>query len=133
MYLLDTDTIIYSLKGNSEIKKNLLKHINDPLHVSVISMMELYYGAYKSEKRTSNLAKVKVLEKTLNIIPVGSETVEIFGMVKAHLETDGLPLDDFDLIIGACALSRNLVLVTNNTRHFQRIEGLKLENWTAFS
>jgi len=92
--------------------------------------MELYYGAYKSQKTTSNLAKIKTLENALEIIPVGNESVEIFGMLKANLEKSGTPLDDFDLILASCALAHNLILVTNNEKHFQRIEGLRMENWT---
>lgn len=130
MYLLDTDTIIFNLKENAAIRKNLLFHINDPIKISVITLMELYYGAYKSQKVTGNLAKVKTIEQSIEIIPVGVESVEIFGMLKSKLEKTGSRLDDFDLIIAACALAHNLTLVTNNEKHFQRIEGLKLTNWT---
>jgi len=130
MYLLDTDTIIFNLKGSLAVRKNLLLHINDPIKVSVITLMELYYGAYKSQKVTGNLAKIKTIEQSLEIIPVRIESVEIFGMLKSKLEKPGSRLDDFDLIIAACALAHNLTLVTNNEKHFQRIEGLKLTNWT---
>ena len=132
MYLLDTDTIILSLKGHAAVKKNLHQHFYDPIKISVITLMELYYGAYKSEKIESNLAKIKTLENSLEIIPLGKESVEIFGIYKAKLEKAGNPLDDFDLILGSCALSHNLVLVTNNVQHFQRIEGLKITNWTEY-
>ena len=91
--------------------------------------MELYYGAYKSQKVTSNLAKIKTLENSLEIIPLGKESVEIFGIYKSKLEKAGTPLDDFDLMLASCALAHNLVLVTNNVKHFRRIEGLKLANW----
>jgi predicted nucleic acid-binding protein len=57
MYLLDTDTIIYILKGNPVAENNLQRHYHDPIKISVITLMELYYGAYKSQKVTSNLAK----------------------------------------------------------------------------
>jgi tRNA(fMet)-specific endonuclease VapC len=130
MYLLDTDTVIYSLKGDTAVKKNLRDHFHDPLKMSVITLMELYYGAYKSQKIASNLAKIKTLELSFEIIPISEESAEIFGMTKAQLEKAGLILDDFDLIIASCALTNNLVLVTNNVRHFQGIEGLKLTNWT---
>ncbi|MFO7970449.1 MAG: type II toxin-antitoxin system VapC family toxin [Desulfobacterales bacterium] len=130
MYLLDTDTIIFSLKGNTSVKKNLLFHINDPIKTSVITLMELYYGAYKSQKVTGNLAKIKTLEQSIEIITPGLESAEVFGMLKSQLEKTGSRLDDFDLIIAACALAHNLTLVTNNEKHFQRIEGLKLANWT---
>ena len=130
MFLLDTDTIIYSLKGDASVQKNLLLHINDPIKTSVITLMELYYGAYKSQKVTGNLAKIKTLEQSIEIITLGVESAEVFGMLKSQLEKTGSRLDDFDLIIAACALSHNLTLVTNNEKHFQRIEGLKLINWT---
>ena len=92
--------------------------------------MELYYGANKSQKLSSNLAKIRTLEQSLEIIPVGVESVGIFGMLKAQLEMSGIRLDDFDLIVASCALAYNLTLVTNNVKHFKRIEGLKLTNWT---
>ena len=132
MYLLDTDTVIYSLKGEPAVKKNLREHFHDPLKMSVITLMELYYGAHKSQKIASNLAKIKTLEISFQVIPIGEESAEIFGMTRAQLEKAGSPLDDFDLIIASCALSDNLVLVTNNVKHFQRIEGLKLTNWTEY-
>jgi tRNA(fMet)-specific endonuclease VapC len=130
MYLLDTDTIIFSLKGNASVQKNLLLHINDAIKISTTTLMELYYGAYKSQKVTGNLAKIKTIEQSLEIIPIGIEAAEVFGMLKSKLEKTGSRLDDFDLIIAACSLAHNLTLVTNNEKHFQRIEGLKLANWT---
>ena len=132
MFLLDTDTIIYNMKGNEAIKKNLLYHMDDPLRISVITLMELYYGAYKSEKWSSNLAKVRTIESTFEIIPTGEESAETFGMLKASLEKPGTRLDDFDLAIASCALAHNLTLVTNNVKHFSRIEGLKITNWSVY-
>ena len=130
MYLLDTDTIIYILKGNPVVENNLQRHYYDPIKISVITLMELYYGAYKSQKVTSNLAKIKTLQNSLEIIPLGQEIAEIFGIQKANLEKRGTSLDDFDLILGCSALAHNLTLVTNNSKHFKKIEGLKLTNWT---
>lgn len=132
MYLLDTDTIIYSLKGDKALKKNLERHIADPLKISVITLMELYYGAYKSDRVSGNLSKIKTIETGFEIIPSGNESAEIFGRLKASLQKTGTPLDDFDLIIASCALAHNLILVTNNVKHFSRIESLKLDNWAVF-
>jgi tRNA(fMet)-specific endonuclease VapC len=131
MYLIDTDTIIYNLKGNEAVKDNLKRHLEDPLKISVITLMELYFGAYKSEKVNVNLAKVRTLENTFEIIETNKNSAETYGMLKASLEKSGTPLDDFDLIIASCALAYNLTLVTNNVKHFNRIEGLKLTNWTV--
>jgi tRNA(fMet)-specific endonuclease VapC len=132
MYLLDTDTIIFSLKGHEAIKKNLQIHFEDPMKICVITLMELYFGAYKSEKVTGNIAKIRTIENSFEIISAGRASAEIFGMLKASLEKAGTPLDDFDLIIASCALSHNLILVTNNIKHFDRVEGLRLTNWTLY-
>ena len=132
MYLLDTNTIVYSLKGSIAVEKNLQHHFNDPIKISVITLMELYYGAYKSQRITGNLAKLRTLENALEVIPAGKESADIFGSLKAKLEKSGSRLDDFDLIIAATALAHNLILVTNNVRHFQRIKGLKFTNWMAY-
>jgi tRNA(fMet)-specific endonuclease VapC len=129
MYLLDTDTVIYILKGDPVVVENLKKHIHDPIKLGTITLMELYYGAYKSQKVTSNLAKIKNLESVMEIIPVGEEIAEVFGREKVRLEKEGISLDDFDLAVGCCALAHNLTLVTNNVRHFKRIEGLQVTNW----
>ena len=130
MYLLDTDTIIYCLKGDDTIRKNLERHTADLLKISIITLMELYYGAYKSDRVSGNLAKIKTIETGFEIIPTGNESAELFGRLKASLQKTGNPLDDFDLIIASCALAHNLTLVTNNVKHFSRIESLKLENWS---
>ncbi len=129
MYLLDTDTIIYIIKGNDQVKHNLKLRLNDPIKTSVISLMELYYGAHKSQQVSSNLAKIKKIEHSLEVVPIDTGSVEIFGRLKAEYELQGKRLDDFDLAIAACALTNGLILVTNNERHFKRIEGLQIENW----
>lgn len=130
MFLLDTDTLIYCLKGNQAVVLHLQRHRHDILRISVISLMELYYGAYKSERVAANLAKVRRLENAFEVLAVDFSTAETFGMIKASMESQGTPLDDFDLVIAASALASNLTLVTNNEKHFLRVEGLKLQNWT---
>ncbi len=130
MYLLDTDIIIYSLKADKAVRRNLRRHLHDPIKISTVTLMELYYGAYKSKKIANNLAKIKTIENTFEIIPVSRELVEIFGVLKSGLEKVGKPLDDFDLILASTAMSHNLTIVTNNEKHFGRIDGLKMENWS---
>lgn len=130
MYLLDTDILIYSLKSHKIVQQNLRRHLHDPIRISAVTLMELYYGAYKSQKVANNLAKIKTIENTLEIIPVSRELVEIFGVLKSDLEKVGTPLDDFDLILASTAMSHNLTIVTNNVKHFGRIDGLKMENWS---
>ncbi len=129
MFLLDTDTVIYALKGEATVAASLHLHLHDPMYLSTITMMELYYGAYKSQHVDANLAKLKTIEGSFTLLPPGPETVEIFGKMKATLELQGARLADLDLIIAATALTHNLTLVSNNQRHFSRIPGLKLANW----
>jgi tRNA(fMet)-specific endonuclease VapC len=129
MYLLDSDTIIYSMKGVGAVKENLLRHYYSPMKISVVTLMELYYGAYKSQKIVRNLAKIKKLEQSFEIIQLDIRTLKLFGILKARLEKKGTPLDDFDLIIASCACVHRLTLVTNNTKHFRKIKELKITNW----
>jgi predicted nucleic acid-binding protein len=63
VYLLDTNIVIYCLKGHEIVTKNLRTHLNDPITISVVTLMELYYGAYKSQEIESNLAKIKTLSR----------------------------------------------------------------------
>ena len=130
MFLLDTDTVIYALKGQERVVSNLRLNLNSVLHLSTITMMELYYGAYNSRNIDANLAKLKTIENSFILLSPGQETVEVFGKLKASLEVQGLRLADMDLIIAAISLTHNLTLVTNNQKHFGRIPGLKLANWT---
>ncbi len=131
MYLLDTDTVIYALKSQPEVLRNLALHADDPLSVSVITLMELYYGAFKSQQVAGNLAKVRALEKAVRVWDLQADAAEVFGALRAELESDGNRLDDFDLGIAACALVHNLTLVTHNSAHFARVRGLRLDDWCA--
>ena len=131
MYLLDTDTVIYALKGQREVLRNLALHADDPLGVSVITLMELYYGAFRSRQVAGNLAKVRSLEKAVQVWDLQADAAEVFGALKAQLESDGNGLDDFDLGIAACALVHNLTLVSHNSAHFARVRGLRLDDWCA--
>ena len=99
MYLIDKDILIYSLKGYERVNENLRLHIHDAIQISAVTLMELYYGAYKSQKVESNQAKAKKIENGLAVISVDRESVEVFGLLKSGLEKSGQPLDDFDLIL----------------------------------
>ena len=74
-----------------------------------------------------------MLERNMEIISSDEKSAEIFGMIKVDLEKQGTPLDDFDIVIASCALVHNLTLVTNNIKHFKRIDGLRLTNWSEQS
>ena len=130
MYLLDTDTVVYNLNGNENVRQNILRHIDDPIKISAPTLMGLYYGARRSQNKTGNLSIAAALAQSMEVVPVGPEIAEVFGRLKSDLEATGARIDDFDLIIAAVALAHNLTLVTNNEKHFSRIDDLRLQNWS---
>jgi tRNA(fMet)-specific endonuclease VapC len=130
MYLLDTDTLIYSLKGNPVTVANFRKFAGAPKAISVISYGELVFGAHRSHRVNENLAKVYRLKEIFPLVDVSPAIMDIFGVLKAQLYNEGTPVDDFDLIIGAAALTTGYCVVTNNERHYSKIPGLKVVNWT---
>lgn len=129
MYLLDTDTLSYFLKGNARVIENFKAHRTLPKALSVITYGELVFGCRKSRYVVENLAKVTRLAESYPIIDVTRSVTECFGEVKAFLEKSGTPLDNFDLLIGCTALTMNYAIVTNNVKHYQKIPGLKVVNW----
>ena len=129
MYLLDTDTLIYFLKCNESVVKNFKDHTNMPKAISVITYGELVYGAEKSESVSQNIAKVHQLAEIYPIIDVTRSVTDSFGEIKAYLSNSGITVDDFDLLIGCTALTLNYTIVTNNTKHYQKIPGLQVANW----
>ncbi len=130
MYLIDTDILIYSLKGDPVIVNHLRGSSASPKAISVISFGELIYGAFKSAHPNQNLARVRRLGEVLPVIDISPAIMEAFGSLKAQLEQGGNRLDDFDLVIAATAITIGYRLVTNNEKHFSRIEGLEIENWS---
>jgi tRNA(fMet)-specific endonuclease VapC len=129
MYLIDTDILVYSLKGHERVVHHLRRTATAPKAISVISYGELLYGARKSARCEENLARVRRLGEVLPVIHVSPAIMETFGSLKARLEGTGRRLDDFDLVIAATAITLGYRLVTNNERHFARIAGLALDNW----
>ncbi len=90
----------------------------------------MYFGAYNSQRVVENLARVEEFIQNLPVVPLNTPTLKKFGELKAELRRLGQPITEFDLLIASVALTGNYILVTNNTRHYSRITGLQLENWT---
>jgi len=130
-YLLDTDTLIYWLKGNKSIEEKALAIGLDQLGYSVISHAELCFGAYHSEQINKNLLAIQVVSQKLALVNFNAESARLFGMIKADLKQQGNIILDADIMIAAIALSNALTLVTNNEKHFTRIPNLRIENWVT--
>lgn len=130
MYLIDTDIIIYSLKGHSKVVEQFELRAAAPKALSVITYGELYYGAMKSSRVEENLARVRRTAELFPVIDANRSIMEVFGSLKAQVEKSGKRIDDFDLIVAATSLTLNYCLVTNNQKHFENIPGLSIENWS---
>jgi len=134
MYLLDT-IILSNLvkKAPSSLLLKKLKEIpEDLVATSAINTGEIFYGAFRSPHRDRILAffAEKVFPH-LEILSFDDRTALAYGELKASLEKKGLTRSETDLRIAAIALQHRLTLVTGNTRHFDNIPGLKVENWLA--
>ncbi|MDL2229266.1 type II toxin-antitoxin system VapC family toxin [Treponema sp. OttesenSCG-928-L16] len=128
-YLIDTNIIIYSMKGHEKVQKNFLKNENIPKYISIITYGELLYGARKSKQVERNTAEVYRIRDLFPIVPIDLPIIEIFSELKSKYDKRGIVIDDFDLLIASTALTHNQILVTNNEKHFNKIKELRIENW----
>jgi len=129
MYLIDTDIIIYSLKGVPSVVENFRTHSNDPKSISVITYGELVYGAEKSQNISKNLAKVHRLREIFPVIEISCSIMDTFGRLKSSLTTTGITINNFDFLIASTAITMGYTVVSNNEKHFSKIPDLQLENW----
>lgn len=129
-YLLDTNICIYIIKKKPEtVLKRVSKLKPGDVAISVITISELYYGVAKSSKPNENTIALQEFLQPLIVIDFTAEDSIIYGRIRADLEADGKMIGAMDLMIAAIALSRGLVLVTNNEKEFSRVINLKVENW----
>ncbi|MDR2428253.1 MAG: PIN domain-containing protein [Candidatus Margulisbacteria bacterium] len=128
-YLLDTNICIYFLNQNEKIVNKINKIADSDLAISIISLAELQFGAFNSQKIKSNLGKINAFQEALEIITLTPAITEKYADIKAMLRKTGQTVDDFDILIGATALVYDLILVTNNQQHFARMKKARLENW----
>ncbi len=132
MYLLDTNICIYLMKKKL---KNLQSRVqNEPLFniaLSSITIAELEYGIVKSNYPKKNKELLCGFVSPFKIIPFTEEDAENFGRIRAYLNKLGTPIGPYDLQIAAQCLTRDLCLITNNIKEFERVPLLKIENWTT--
>ena len=103
---------------------------DDHIFVSSITIAELYFGAFNSSEVEQNCEMLDQLVGELNVVQLDNKAGRVFGAIKANLKKTGQIIGDSDLFISATAISRKMILVTNNERHFKRIGELGLANWT---
>lgn len=126
--MLDTDTASFALRGHGRVAAQILAHRPSELCISSVTLAELRYGA--DSRRSQKLhGLIDTFVATLAVAPFDSAAADRFGPVAAALRRAGTPIGGFDTLIAAHALALNLTLLTNNTKHFDRVAGLKTENW----
>ncbi|RAR61767.1 tRNA(fMet)-specific endonuclease VapC [Paraburkholderia unamae] len=126
-YLLDTNAVIAILKGEPAVIARLRAHQPADFGLPSIVSHELYYGAYKSQRAASNLARIEALQ--FEVVSFDAEDAQHAGEIRAQLATSGTPIGPYDALIAGQARARGLVLVTHNVREFARVSELQVEDW----
>ncbi len=129
MRILDTDHCVALLRETLDLRQHV--EPDEELFITAVSVAKLTHGAQRYRNREDNLARLEVLFAALTILSFDESAARRFGRLKAELETKGEPLNDLDLQIASIALEHDLPLVTNNTAHFKRVDGLQLQNWIS--
>ncbi|WP_200551173.1 tRNA(fMet)-specific endonuclease VapC [Kosakonia sp. LAM2021] len=130
-FMLDTNICIFTIKNKPEIVRQAFNQHNGQMCISSVTLMELIYGAEKSAIPEKNLRVVEGFMARLEVLPYGVDAAVHTGQLRAELARAGTPVGPYDAMIGAHARSLGLVLVSNNTREFARIPGLRLQDWTS--
>ena len=134
MILLDTNTVSALMRGDEGAKSRLLTHRRTEVSIPQPVVAEIEYGLARlpaSRRRTRLIERWRVVSRELLRAEWTDEVSEAFGRVKAVLEREGRPIDDFDLAIAAHAIAHNATLITSNLSHFERITGLAIEDWSG--
>ncbi len=131
-YMLDTNTLVYVLNARPQhlaVLQRFESEAPSMLCVSAITEAELRFGIEKSQRKDATLKNLHRVLDALNVAAFDTRAAESYGALRATLEIAGTPIGPLDTLIGAHALSLGLVLVTGNTREFERVKGLRIESW----
>ena len=130
LYLLDTNICVYIIRGRQKsVVERFRQHALNDLLISSVTTAELYFGIEKSDRREHNLDILETFLLPIVVQPFDYEASMVYGRLRADLERRGTPIGPLDTLIAAHALGLGAVLVTNNTREFERVPELRLENW----
>jgi len=127
-FLLDTNTASLAMRGEGDVAHHLTQTPREDICVSTVTEAELWFGVRKRKSKKLETI-VRNFLAPIQKIGFSSDAAMIFGKIYSELEKSGKAIGTCDTMIASVALEMNLILVTDNTRHFERIKGLKLENW----
>lgn len=128
-YLLDTNTVIYTMRNRPQQVKKHFQRQAGRICISTVTLGELVFGAEHSQQTERNLADIEALTSRLEILPFDSAAAYHFGQIRSTLYSVGRPMGPYDMMIAGHARAHGLTLVTNNVKEFKRVPGLLLENW----
>ena len=128
-YMLDTNICIFTIKNKPQMVREAFNRHHGQLCISAVTLMELIYGAEKSAAPERNLAVIEGFAARLEVLPFDKEAAAHNGMIRSELAKAGKPIGPYDQMIAGHARSRGFIVVTNNLRVFERVSGLRVEDW----
>ncbi len=129
MYLLDTNICVFYLKNRFGLSEKINQAGWLNCFISEITLAELKFGAENSQLQAQNRLTIAQFQTKIQVLPIFS-ALDFYAREKARLRQRGTPIDDFDLLIAASAVTNGLIMVTNNLNHFNRVDGIVIEDWT---
>ncbi len=130
-YMLDTNICIFTVKNRPAHMRDVFNRHHGQMCISAVSLMELIYGAEKSASPERNLAVVEGFAARLDVLPYDEIAASHTGQLRAELAKSGTPIGPYDQMIAGHARSLGLIVVTNNRREFDRVPGLRVEDWAT--
>ena len=128
-YLLDTNICVFFLRGKLNLDELIKEKGRENFSISEVTVFELRYGAENSKEPAKSHRAVDAFVNNLSVIPIFG-SVRLYAKEKVRLRKIGKPMHDvFDLLIGVTAINNKLILVTDNIKHFQGLDGIRMENW----
>lgn len=128
-YMLDTNMCIYAQKQNPNVLAKIHENYQEGLAISSITLAELEYGVQASVNPEKNMVALLKFLTIVEILPFESSAAFEYGKIRADLRRKGTPIGNMDMLIAAHAKAENLIIVTHNTREFERVENLQLDDW----
>ncbi len=129
MYVLDTNTVIYFFKGAGRVAEHLFSKSAEEIAIPSIVLYELSVGIAKSNNPRKRKEQLNHLLSSIRVLPFTTKEAETSAIIRAELEAKGMPIGPYDILIAGVAKHSNAILVTHNTKEFQRVQALRLEDW----
>ena len=127
-YLLDSDWVIAHLRGRADVTRRIDELLPEGIGISIISLAELYEGIAHSNEPVADRLKLDRFVETVEVVWLDEPICELFGRERARLRIAGQLIGDLDLLIGCTAVQREMTMLTNNRRHFERIAHIRIDS-----